>query len=664
MPNKRCRVWVVALWCVLAAGAGRAGAQVPDLSTLSLEDLMKLEITTASRKEQPLSRTAAAVYVITDEDIRRLGARTIPDLLRLVPGFNVAQIDAGAWAVSARGFNSFYANKLLVLVDGRSVYTPLFGGVNWDMQSVPLSDVQRIEVVRGPGGSLWGTNAVNGVVNIITKSAEATQGGLARAVVGGPRGNVGVVRYGGRAGERTLYRVFGRYATSATGLPVQGFDDPDHAGVGQGGVRLDWTRGADDVSIQGSAQNGRNDHVRAKVLLAPPWSSYAGFRNTFTEGNTSARWTRASSSGVNTQVQASYSAHTRAAEYGRGSPLFTEDWQIAEVEARQRRPVGRRHEVVAGLGYRVWTVHIGNTKDLAFFPVDQDQHLMAAFVQDEMALGARVHLTSGLKVERNSFTGLEAQPNLRLAWNPAPASELWASVSRAVRIPSVAERGVSLPAFAGPGPGGLPVVGLFEGSADTRAEVLYAYEGGYRAQFGRVFLDATVFTNEYRSLTGTQAFPPAMGLVNGRAALVVPLRLGNVQDADTHGVELLANWAPVVRWRLSASWSAFRFDTRTPAPEAPARLSPAHQVTVRSYLDLPRRGELTLLAARVGSLGPAVPAYTSVNLRTSWPVARAIDLGFGVENLLHNQAIEFQDTTGFESVPVRTAVFGELSWRF
>lgn len=661
------RAIVAGMWCLLAAGAGTAGAQAPDLSKLSIEDLINVEITTASRKEQALSRTAAAVYVITDEDIRRSGARAIPDLLRMVPGFSVAGVDASAWAVSARGFNSFYANKLLVLVDGRSVYTPLFAGVNWDMLGLPLTDIQRIEVVRGPGGSLWGANAVNGVVNIITKSAEATQGGLATASLGGPLGNGGMLRYGGRLGAHARYRVFGRYATAGTNRTVRGFDKADDAGVGQGGIRVDWTQGIDEVSVQASVQDGQNDHVRAKVLLVEPWSTFARFRNTFTEGNTGVRWTRTPSSRLDTQVQASYSGYTRAIEYGRSSPLFTEDWQVADVEARQRRLIGRRHEVVAGVGYRFWTVSLGNTRELSFLPPVQRQHLGAAFVQHELTLGTGVHVTSGLKVERNSFTGFEHQPNLRVVWNPVRTHAVWASASRAVRTPSISDRSVSIPAFASAGPQGMPVVGLFQGSPSATAELLHAYEAGYRAQFGRVFADIAAFANRYHTLMGTRALAPTGGLVNGRPAIVVPVLVGNASGGRARGVELSANWAPAAWWRLGGSWAGFAFDPDASAVNGADVIqarSPAHQLTARSYVDLPRRGELSVFAVRVGSPAPEVPAYTSLTLRTSWPVTRTIELALGVENLLHDDVVEFNDPTGFESSRVRTGVFGDLSWRF
>jgi iron complex outermembrane receptor protein len=641
-----------------------ASAQTTDLTKLSLEDLLNTEITSVSRKEQTLSRTAAAVHVITAEDIGRSGARTIPDLLRMVPGFNVAQIDATTGAVSSRGFNGLYANKLLVLVDGRNVYSQLFGGVHWDMQTMPLADIERIEVVRGPGGSLWGTNAVNGIVNIITKSPDQTQGGLVKATIGGADRGGAELRYGGRIGPTAYYRLYGKYSTRGNSLPVGGFADPDDASLRLGGARIDWLGDVNRLSLTGSVQEGKGRHVREYTLLSAPWATMVNDRTDVTDRTMLLSWTRSASSRADTSVQASYQrfARHRDAKFD----TFAELWHLFDMEARQRRAIGR-HDLVAGIGYRLSSAAITNGVDLSFEPSDERRHLVTAFLHDEIDLPNDLWLTPGVKLEHNEFTGLEIQPGARVTWSPHVRNSLWAAASRSVRTPSKVDRGLRALASAAPGFGGLPLVLVVEGDPEIDAETVHAFEAGYRVQFGQVFVDATAFRNEYYQLVAPEAGAPIVGMFADRMVRRIPLTFGNRRGGHTHGAEATATWRPVGWWSLTASSALLRFrahDSASGANPASGVAVPERQLSLRSYVDLPGRINVTTFLSHAALVPASTAAYSNMDVRVAWAMRPPIELAFGVEKLLHDRTVEFVDTTGVQSSPPRTAAFGELSWRF
>lgn len=639
-----------------------AAAQSTDLTQLSLEDLMNTEITSASRKPQTLARTAAAVYIITREDIQRSGSKSIPDLLRMVPGVSVAQVDASSWAVSARGFTGLYSNKLLVMVDGRSVYSSTFGGVHWDMLNVPLGDIDRIEVIRGPGGTLWGTNAVNGVVNIITKPPDATQGTQVIVRAGTPNHRAGEVRYGGPLNARASYRVFAGYSGHGSDAVLEGFINPDDASVGIGGARVDWRGEIDTVAVQGSLQHGTGDHVWNLYTLSPPYSALSSFPSQFTDGNVSASWTRSTSSRSESELQAYYQ------QYSRTEQDVLEHERAASVEARHRRTIGRQ-DLVMGLGYRFASQAIVNTPRVQFVPADEHQHLFSGFLQDEIEITRTFLLTPGAKFERNPYTGVEFQPSLRAAWMPSRQHSLWTAVTRAVRTPTRFERGLQSIRNVSAGPGGIPVVAQVLGNPDMASEDLRALEAGYRWQQGTASLDVTGYRAAYSGLRGTQAGVPALGVIAGQAALVVPVRFGNLLNADTRGIGMAAQWQPAAWWKMAGSyaWLGVHAERTDGAGGLVGTegLVPAHQFHIRSYFELPGNTEASGLFYRVAGIdAQQLAAYRKLDLRFAWRARPSLELAVVAQNLLHQGDREFGDTSAPLPTPIRTAAFAEIAWRF
>jgi len=415
-------------WAPIVA---EAAAHAPDLTELTLEQLMTVEITSASKKEEPLWDSAAAVFVITGEDIRRAGMKSIPEALRLAPGVQVAQFGANRWAISARGFNATFSNKLLVLIDGRTVYTPLFAGVFWDAQDTLLEDIERIEVIRGPGGTLWGANAVNGVINIITKQAKATQGGYVE--VGGgteERGFVGT-RYGGRIGSDLFYRGYFKYANHDNLVTATGHEGIDDWRTYRGGFRLDWEPSTrDTVTVQGDLYKGDFGQTLPIPSLLPPFSATRESRDDFAGGNVLSRWRHRMADRRETSVQFYYDRTHR------DELLFHETRDTVDLEFQHRFPLGARHDLIWGVDTRVTIDALNkiNSPTLVFEPRRRTDHLVSGFIQDQIALiHDRLMLTLGSKFEHNSFSGFEAQPNARLVYSPNAWNRVWTAVSRAVR---------------------------------------------------------------------------------------------------------------------------------------------------------------------------------------------------------------------------------------
>ncbi|TMB86911.1 MAG: hypothetical protein E6J45_13170 [Chloroflexi bacterium] len=412
-------------------------AQRPDstlsaeaLKKLSIEQLMNLQVTSVSKRPERLSQTASAIQVITRDDMRRSGASSLPEVLRLATNLQVAQVDARQWAISARGFNSTTANKLLVLIDGRTVYTPLFSGVFWDVQEVPLTDVDRIEVISGPGATLWGANAVNGVINVITQGAKQTQGLLLSGGGGTEQRAFGTVRYGGALGSSVRYRIYGRgFGREATALP-SGQDAADDWHLGQGGFRMDWdASNVNRVTLQGDLYDGRIAQRSAGDI-------------TVGGGNVMAKWSYTISDRSSLAAQLYYD---RTHRHIPGT--FGEDLDTYDVDLQHRARLGVRHDVVWGLGYRLSNDRVANSSALAFLPPQVARQWFTGFVQDEIALVPnRLHVALGSKIEHNDYTGFEIQPSGRVNWGLSPSGTLWAAVSRALRTPSRIDRELFAPA--------------------------------------------------------------------------------------------------------------------------------------------------------------------------------------------------------------------------
>jgi iron complex outermembrane recepter protein len=636
-----CLIIVLLGWAAPESGAQQATAVQAraagqDLKRLSLEELAEIDVTTAARRVQRLSETAAAVSVIHSEDIRRSGYAALPDALRLADGLDVARITSSSWAISARGFNISQANKMLVLIDGRSVYSPLSGGTFWDAQDYLLADIDRIEVVRGPGGATWGANAVNGVINVITKSAAATRGTLAVVSAGTTEHATVALRHGDRLGAAGSYRVYGRFRRSGAQVFATGADADNPVQMGQGGVRLESAvHGATSWIVQADVYRGMQGFPDR------PDGSTAG-------GNVLGRWTRRFSAVSDLQVQTYYDRTYR------DIPLqFEATRDTWDVDVQHTRRAGARHHLVAGTGFRVTHGDDRGVRGVFFEPREKTDALFNVFLQDEIRLAPeRLFLTLGAKLERNDYTGFEAQPTVRLRWRPAGTQTLWGAVSRAVRLPIRLDTDVRT---LDPVTGAL----LVEGSRDFRSEEVIAYEAGYRARpHANLTVDVAAFTNRYDRLRSTDLdFRPAPVIV-----------LGNRLNAVTAGVEVAATVQPVSPWQVHGSYTYFHktlsFDAG--GPDFYGGIvegnDPSHQVGLRSHLDLPRGFAFdAVVRGRSARPTPHTPAHAELNLRLGW-VSPGLELSLVGQNLRRAHNPEFFTRT--QAFAVRRGVYLRSVWRF
>jgi iron complex outermembrane receptor protein len=587
------------------------------LSRLSIEELAEIEVTSVSRRTERLADAPAAVYVITREQIRGAGVTTLPEALRLAPNLQVARINSNSYAISARGFNSDSANKLLVMIDGRTVYTPLHSGVFWDVQDVMLNDVERIEVVSGPGGTLWGANAVNGVINVVTRSARDTVGTDVAGVAGTDDRGL-ALRHGwrlGGGGARVYARRFHHDGTERT----DGSAANDAWKHTQAGFRADIGAPASSWTLQGDAYEGE-----AHVTGSP--------QRRVSGGNLLASWHRELGERSTLRVQV-YLDHSRRVQPG----LFSETLDTADVDVQHQVPFGSRHQIVWGGGIRHHRDHTGGSALLAFVPADSRLTLANLFAQDTVSFGPRWKLTAGLKLERNSYTGLEHQPNLRLAWKPDEQSLWWAAVSRAVRTPSRLDRDfrvfVPLPA-----PYGAPLAG----GPGFRSEALKAWEIGHRSQPAPgTSLSVNLFHHRYDRLRSLER--------SGAGPMVI----GNGVRGHSVGLEAWAGHQIDPRWRVMAGLSllkqrlSFVPESTDPGPAALGANDPRHQLQLRSSWTLPRSLSLDVGVRAVGALpSPAVPAYTTVDARLGWSPRADLELSLAGFNLLDDRHPEFGAAPG------------------
>ena len=667
----RTAIQFVLLGLVVVAGQSLAQESRKNLAEMSLEDLMNVEVTSVAKRQQPLSETAAAVYVITQEDIRRSGATSIPEALRLAPGVQVAQINAHTWAVTIRGFDDRYANKLLVLIDGRVVYTPLFSGTVWNLEDTMLEDVERIEVIRGPGASLWGSNAVNGVINIITKPAHDTQGGLL-TTTGSNRWGYGAARYGAKAGEKFVYRVFGKYAQLSPrgGLPAL---QSDAWYTGRGGFRADWSATPRDfITVSGDAFRGAQNESYTAPLLIPPYTLTTDQSLTTDGGDLLSRWNHHFGNGSESALQFYYDR----LDFGIPGARFRQG--VYDFDFQYQMPWGKRQQWMWGAGYRATTESTDNSlmiwfdsKDHPWWQPDQfTRHLFNGFVQDEIALvPSRLSLTLGSKFESNQYTGLEYQPSARLHWQMCAHQSLWMSVSRAVRIPSDYEESARVGFMAAPGPGGLPYVTAGSGNSGTRSEQLIAYEAGYRMQPARrLSFDAVSFYNIYHHLIGVAFAKPFLETAGVQPHVIVPLQFENNQDGKSYGVEFSSNYIPLSFWKLTGSYSWLHL-TLHPADiltRFPAGSSPSHTFQVHSNLSLRRNLEFDNSFYWVDRLrAQPVPAYLRLDTRLAWHPAERLEFSVNGQNLLRPLHPEFNFPTDIQGKDeVSRTVYGKIRWQF
>lgn len=497
-------------------------------------------VTSVAKRPQQLFETAAAVYVITPEDLRRSGVTTIPEALRMVPGMQVARIDANKWAISARGFNGRFANKLLVLMDGRSVYSPLFSGVFWDEQDTLLEDIARIEVIRGPGAALWGANAINGVVNIITKRANETQGTLVETGAGMEERGFGATRYGGKLADKAYYRIYAKYFKRDNYIAPSGIEAADDWDVLRGGFRLDWETTSQNVlTLQGDIYDGKAGQTYTTLALSQPFTQTVNNNIDTAGGNILARWRHMPSETSDLFLQMYYIRAERNNPSLLGQVLDTVD-----IEFQHHLRFGKRHQIDWGLGYRFNYSDTRASIELVLNPNKRSYDQFSAFIQDEITLvDDRLRLTLGSKFEHNDFSGLEVMPNTRLLWMPEDRHTVWTSISRAVRLPShldhdarFNERILPDDPFA--------LVSLF-GNENFDPEELLAFELGYRVQpTRRLFVDITAFYNLYDRLRTIEPRMPFQEISSFPSRFVLPFVTDNKMEGEIYGVELATDWKP------------------------------------------------------------------------------------------------------------------------
>jgi iron complex outermembrane receptor protein len=648
--------WVLLL-VVLAPVPAVSQQRVPqDLTEMSLEDLLNIEVTSVARREQPLSQSASAVYVITQEDIRRSGATTIPDALRMAPGVQVAQVDGNKWAISIRGFTGRFANKLLVMIDGRSVYSPMFGGVYWEANDVLLEDVGRIEVIRGPGATMWGSNAVNGVINIITKPAAETQGGLVNGGGGNQEGGFGAVRFGARAGSKLQYRLYSKYFSRSALFLDNGQRAPDDWQKLQGGFRVDWQASSrDEVLLSGDSYRGEAGSRQGLPAGEPLSQQVLQEHSKFSGANVMGRWTRRHSSRSRTQVQVFYEHTEREDLYQR--PTF----HSGDVEFQQALDFSR-HELTWGGGYRLITDRTEATRWVRFEPARRTTFRGNAFLQDQITLvPGKLLLTVGSKFERNTFTGWEIQPSVSLLWNRGASDTAWISVSRAVRTPSRGERDMIFESYAFSEPGGPTVISEIRGTHDFRSERLWSYEAGYRFSPRRqLSFDLTAFYNAYDGITGLVDGTPFVRQ-HDPLTYVAPLYYTNIKPVDFHGAELAALWNPfeTAGLRLGYSWLGGHF-----SGQGLVEKGPTHRLHARWYWTVARNLEWDSSYEVVDGYS-GVAAYYRLDTRLGWRPVRHWEWSLVFQNLLDKQHLE-APLTIFLDQPSEAgrSIFGKLTWRF
>jgi iron complex outermembrane receptor protein len=652
----------------LAIAPASISAQTPaaSLRQLSIEDLMGIEITSASRKEQRAGDAAAAVFVITHDDIRRSGMTTIPDLLRLAPGVDVAQVNANRWAVSVRGFNAVYANKLLVLIDGRSVYNRLFAGVFWDPNVLMVDDIERIEVIRGPGAATWGANAVNGVINIITMTAAETRGGLVR-VDGGGAGAQGAVRYGGTVGT-TSYRVFAQW-NDLTGsrLGSGAAADDDARGVVTG-FRADWARGLDALMLQGQVEAGRyqglttnlDPATAARQPVSPDPSDTHG-------GHALARWTHTGAGGAALQIQSVVDLGRRR------EPSGDYDRQAFDLDAQYHAAFGSSQDLVAGAGYRFIAEGSQAVSALSLIPANERSSLLTAFLQDEIALiPDRLLVTLGSQVQYDSHAGAGLQPTGRVMWRLQRGQRVWAAASRALRTPSFTELTINLDYPPAPTPSGLPLVVTLRGNADERTETFVDVETGYRLEIGNAAsIDLTTFRGRYSHLQTIDAADPVVQFAPS-PRILVSTQFGNQLAATTRGLEVAGHWMPRSSWRIDGSYTAFRLTPEPDAARPDAAAAPEYgdaprsQWLLRSALSPTNRLTLSGTLSHVGRLAQfQVPAYTRADATAEWRFSNGLSAMVIGQNLLDDVHAEFSGSKALMlATLVERAVSLRLRWTF
>jgi len=641
-----------------------------DLTNASLEDLMNIEVVSVSKTQQKLSHAASAVFVITQEDIRRSGATNIPDLLRMVPGVDVAQINENTWAISVRGFNSRFSNELLVLVDGRSVYTSSFGGVFWDVLDLPLEDIDHIEVIRGPGGSVWGANAVNGIVNIITKKASDTPGGLVTTGGGNVQQGFGTIQYGGNLGDSTQYRAYTKYFDDDHLANALGQDGGDGWHMLRGGFRTDSIlTSKDTLMVQGDLYSAREGSPTAILpSVTSPGLVPTELIFNLSGGYVQGLWQHTYSAQSNTSLEISFDHYQR-------NDILHDGRGTLDVNFQQNFSGWTRQTIAWNVEYRRVDSYAAGSLTISFVPAGLTTQLFSAAVQDEIALiPDRLSLTGGARLEHNYYTGFNFMPSVRVAWTPSERQTIWAAVSDAVRSPSQVDAGFRANVGSFVEPDSTLVLVSFFGNPKINDESLIAYEAGYRAAIAdRLSVDFATYYNDYDNQETTEPAAPFLENTPAPPHLVLPSTYENLMYGETHGIEAAANWKLTTRWTLSPGYAFENIHMHldpasqdTTSVAAAEGSSPVHSAQLRSHVALPHSLAWDTSAYFVGRLkDPSEPSYTRLDSQLSWQFAEKAQLSIVGQNLAKAEHMEFVDSTGTaRTTLIKRSAYAEVRWQF
>lgn len=647
------------------AGAETSGQQ--SLKNLSLEELGRVEVTTVAKEPEQVWKTSAAIYVITQDDIERSGATSLPEVLRLAPGVEVARISGNKWSIGIRGFGSRLSRDVLVLIDGRTVYTTLLAGTYWEVQNVVLDDVERIEVIRGPGGTIWGPNAVNGVINIITKKAADTHGALVSAA--GRSIDRGVVnaRYGGGNGSSFDYRVYGLGFLRGPEHHADGNKYDSWRAV-QGGFRMDWAKSNhDSFTFQGDLYDEGAGETVTATEYNPPSAEVVTGTARLSGGNILGRWRHAQGEGRDIELQAYYDRTNRH------EPNFGDVRDTFDIDFLHRFRLPGRQQISWGLGTRISR---GSNEQivsgLTFDPAERTDQLYSLFLQDDIGLiEDRLSLALGTKLLKTNFSPVQPQPSVRLLWTPSGRQSLWAAYTHAIRTPSDAERDFFLSGYLGTAPGGLPFFARFNANKNFRAEQLNGYELGYRHLLAEsFFFDASFFYNNYSGLFSEDVIgAPFVEDDPAPTHLLLPAQFGNGLRGTTKGVEIAPEWKPTSFWRVRSSYSYLQMNLE----KSPGSLdigsapvvegsSPKHEVTVLSGLDFLKRFSLDVTYLYVSALPAlAIRGYSNVNVRVDWRASQHFKFSVVGRNLLQPYHYEYASDPG-PNVGIKRTAYGQITW--
>lgn len=659
-----------------AALAERAAADEtsPDIEELSISDLMQMEVSSVSRKSQSLSDTAAAAFIISQDDIRRSGAASIPEALRLAPGIEVAQINASSWAITSRGFNGRYANKLLVLMDGRTVYTPLFSGVFWNLQDTLMEDIERIEVIRGPGAVMWGANAVNGVINIITKKAKDTQGNLFVAGGGNQEQGFAGYRYGGQIGNDGNYRVYAKTFEREAFVGPRGEKQHDDWRSVQGGFRIDdRISGNHRFTVQGDVYRKKVGNTVQPSTVSAPFNTAFNVDDHADGANLISRWEGNLNDGSEFVLQGYYDRVDFTA------PALSDSQDMFDIDFQHRLHPDPGHDLMWGVNYRFIHSTTVSSPVIAFTPSSLGYHQGSAFVQDDITLiDNTLRLTLGSKIEESHFGHTQVQPNARLLWTPNGTHSLWASVSRASRIPSRGEAQSNIAvgtssATIDPIPFAIPVQIMAQANPDLKAEKVFSAEIGYRTQWSNRFsTDVTAFSNHYTDLIilnrGDASIQTAPTLL-----ITQPMIWTNLsREVTTRGIEVSADWNVLDWMRFTGNYSHLKIE-KPYDPNNPdmAGLSPRHRGMLRWQIDMNEQTHLDVTLRHVGRLNAVnqnVPAYTTFDARLAYEPVAGMEWSVVAQNIFAPRHPEFRDSAAVSltdfATEVPRSIYGKFSWNF